>query len=349
MRISLSLIAFCLCYNISHSQNVGIGTLTPGSGLEVKGNGLGSQLRVTDAASGNTVVIQGGSGANLKITGYNYGLGTAQPLYLSVDGANTYINPNSGNVGIGTTTPANKLTVFSSFYGLEHTDGSVRMGTFINASGGWLGTFSNHSLHFFTNDGSQHMTITPAGFIGIGTTSPGAKLHINGSVKINANQTLEFGAGLTKELNAGKIGYATFTVGALDIVGAGTAISNRVIRFWNEGGAIFGGNVGINTTTVAGFALSVNGNIRTKEVTVETGWADYVFEKDYRLRPIEEVENFIRINHHLPNIPSAKQIEDTGLQLGDIQKRMMEKIEELTLYIIQLKKEMAEIKATAVK
>jgi hypothetical protein len=103
------------------------------------------------------------------------------------------------------------------------------------------------------------------------------------------------------------------------------------------------GNVGIGTTNPT-YKLSVNGNIRSKEVVVETGWADYVFDETYPLRPLSEVADFIRLNKHLPNIPSAKEIEQNGLSLGETQKKMMEKIEELTLYIIELKKEMDELR-----
>lgn len=85
--------------------------------------------------------------------------------------------------------------------------------------------------------------------VGIGTTNPTAKLHVAGNVKIDSINTLEFGAGLPgKEANAGKIGYATFTTATLDIVGAGNSFATRKIKFWNEGGATFTGNVGIGTT-----------------------------------------------------------------------------------------------------
>lgn len=330
-------------YN-SNAGFVGIGTSTPGSGLEIRGTSFGAGQRITDATSGNSLVLQSGAGGNLKVTGYNYGTGIAQPLYLSVDGANTIINPNGGNTGIGTTAPANKLTVFSDWYGIEHTDGVVRLSSFLNSAGGWLGTLTNHALNFFTNDGGAQMTITPSGQVGIGVTSPTAKLHIAGNIKLNGIETIEFGGGVTKEINAGKIGYQTFTAGALDIIGAGTNSSNRTIRFWNEGGAIFGGNVGIHTTNTGGYALSVNGNIRSKEVVVETGWADYVFDKNYKLPSFHELEKFIQQNKHLPNIPSASEIESKGLHVGDVQKRMMEKIEELTLYILQLKKEIDQLR-----
>src|SRR5687767_2738240 len=111
MKNLFFLFAFCIYCSFSYAQYVGIGTTTPASGLEISGAGLRSQQRITDPISGNSLVLQGGAGGNLKVTGFNYGTFTAQPLYLSVDGANTIINSNGGNVGIGTITPTTKLTV----------------------------------------------------------------------------------------------------------------------------------------------------------------------------------------------------------------------------------------------
>ena len=105
--------------------------------------------------------------------------------------------------------------------------------------------------------------------------------------------------------------------------------------------------IGTSTTTPAtGYLLSVNGKIITEEVRVQldANWPDYVFHKNYRLKPLAEVEDFINSNNHLPGIPSAKQVADDGLMLGDMQKRVLEKVEELTLYMIQLDKENQQLK-----
>ncbi len=108
------------------------------------------------------------------------------------------------------------------------------------------------------------------------------------------------------------------------------------------------GNVGIGTDNPT-YKLSVLGNIRSNEVVVETGWADYVFNEKYVLKPLSEIEKFIQLNKHLPGIPSALEIQKNGLPVGETQKMMMEKIEELTLYIIQLNKRIEELEKTSNK
>ena len=105
----------------------------------------------------------------------------------------------------------------------------------------------------------------------------------------------------------------------------------------------FTGNVGIGTSST-NYKLNVNGTIRSKEVRVETAWSDYVFEKDYKLLSLDNVAQYIEQNKHLPGIPSAKEIEDYGLAVGAVQSKMMEKIEEQMLYILELQKQINELK-----
>jgi len=85
--------------------------------------------------------------------------------------------------------------------------------------------------------------------------------------------------------------------------------------------------------------------LRTKAVEVTlVGWPDYVFEEDYNLLPLSEVEQFIQQNNRLPDIPSAKEIEENGLNIGEMQSKLLLKIEELTLYILDLQKQIDELK-----
>ena len=97
----------------------------------------------------------------------------------------------------------------------------------------------------------------------------------------------------------------------------------------------FNGNVGIGTNSPQE-ALSVNGNIRAKEIKVEAShWPDYVFDETYKMMELKDLEKYIKENNHLPGIPKAKEVETDGLKLGEMNKRLLKKIEELTLYIIE--------------
>ena len=99
------------------------------------------------------------------------------------------------------------------------------------------------------------------------------------------------------------------------------------------------GNVGIGIDDPGNYKLAVNGSIRAREIRVNAGvWADYVFAKNYKLRPLVEVEKYIQKYKHLPGIKPAYVIEKEGVDVSKIQVKMMEKIEELTLYIIEQNK-----------
>jgi transposase len=109
------------------------------------------------------------------------------------------------------------------------------------------------------------------------------------------------------------------------------------------------GNVGIGTTNPT-HKLAVNGTIKAKEVIVETaGWSDYVFADYYVLAPLAEVEAHIKEHKHLPGIPSAAQVAEGGVSIGDMQARLLAKIEELTLHAIEQGKHLDEAAALIAK
>ena len=102
------------------------------------------------------------------------------------------------------------------------------------------------------------------------------------------------------------------------------------------------GNVGIGTTNTSSYKLSVNGKIRAKEVRVETNWSDFVFADDYDLMPLTELEEHIKENKHLPGIPTEKEVQKGGVELGVMQAKLLEKVEELTLYVIEQNNQLTE-------
>ncbi|HCP94876.1 MAG TPA: hypothetical protein DIU05_12700 [Bacteroidetes bacterium] len=106
------------------------------------------------------------------------------------------------------------------------------------------------------------------------------------------------------------------------------------------------GQVWVKTPGVSNqFRFSVDGWMRVREIYVNNdGWADYVFDDAYKLLPLNELDLFIRKNKHLPNIPTAAQVKEKQLPVGDTQRLLLEKVEELTLYIIRQQKEIDELK-----
>ncbi|RZJ76944.1 MAG: hypothetical protein EOO45_00230 [Flavobacterium sp.] len=108
--------------------------------------------------------------------------------------------------------------------------------------------------------------------------------------------------------------------------------------------ADYNGNVGIGTATPKE-KLSVNGKIRAHEVKVETSnWPDYVFNSNYKLRSLAEIEKDIKTTGHLPEMPSAKEAELNGIELGEMNKLLLKKIEELTLHLIEKEKDISRLK-----
>ncbi|HMJ45745.1 MAG TPA: hypothetical protein VK498_00350, partial [Ferruginibacter sp.] len=102
----------------------------------------------------------------------------------------------------------------------------------------------------------------------------------------------------------------------------------------------------LDINKIGDYSLSVKGNARFNKAVVKPDtWPDYVFEKNYILPDLKETEKFIRQNKHLPEIPSAAEVEKNGIDLGDNQSLLLQKIEELTLYVIDLNKKYEILKA----
>ena len=140
-----------------------------------------------------------------------------------------------------------------------------------------------------------------------------------------------------------------FTIGGTQVwpVPYRLMVKNGASKF--EGAVYVDANIGIGTSNFTDgadtYRLSVKGKVRAEEVKVYNTWADYVFSPAYELPTLKQVESYIAKNGHLPNVPSAKEITEKGLPLGEMAKIQQEKIEELTLYLIQQNKEIEELKS----
>ena len=103
------------------------------------------------------------------------------------------------------------------------------------------------------------------------------------------------------------------------------------------------GNVGIGTTNPS-HTLSVNGTIQAKEIIVQSDWSDYVFAKNYKLASLSEVEEQIQLQGHLPGVPSAQEVAEKGVSVGNMESVLLAKIEELTLHQIAQEKELSALR-----
>ncbi|MFT3868478.1 MAG: hypothetical protein QM715_08270 [Nibricoccus sp.] len=234
---------------------------------------------------------------------------------------NTYPWPESGNVGIGTSNPAARLTLVGNTatdpLQLQDSLGhSFRLGPSVGTPGGFQ----------FYDDvaGMVRLRIDNNGNIGIGSVGPIYDLHLwktvdsavvaavrNDSQSVLAEAVLSLNAyGNSWGLTCGSVARNS---NSFDIVEDFNSAKTSRLHI------AVGGNVGIGTTS-PNEKLSVNGRIRAREVVVETtNWSDCVFAKDYKLAPLAEVERHIEQQGHLPGVPSATEVAANGVSIGDMQ------------------------------
>ncbi len=274
----------------------------------------------------------------------------------------TVFNTNPGNIGIGTNSPTEKLTINATNPAISLLNEGSAKG-FLQSSGNHMrfGTYNSNASGnlYLTTLGVDRMAITPDGNFGVGILNPVGKFQITGGVNASLN-THGF-------MMLGTVGSANLVFDNNEIQARTNGNASNLL-LQNNGGNVFIGDasnfnsahrLGVDGHTVitgnlrvgsvpnpSGYRLAVEGKIICSEVMVRlvNNWPDYVFGKNYKLRSINEVENYIKKNNHLPGIPSAKTIEESGMSVGEMQRLQMEKIEELTLYIIELKKEIDNLK-----
>jgi len=266
----------------------------------------------------------------------------------------------SGSVGIGTAVQADKLAINGSTRILGGNDLLLQASSsapndpgdliFQAASGAELSRIfsdpnGSGSMKFSIGSiPNEKMVLAPSGNLGIGVTNPQGKMHIvennNTASLILESNSAGWGSGMYFKNTApnGK-GYGIYTssYGSFNIADVAAQVDRLFI------GA--NGNVGVGTNLVSdvNYKFFVGGAIRARKVRVDQDvWTDYVFDKDYTLRPLVEVESFIKKYRHLPDVPSAADVKKEGIDLGENQAVLLKKIEELTLYLIEQNRQLAE-------
>ncbi len=312
------------------------------------------------------------SSGNNTITGNNIGIGTNTPLSnLHIKGAAS-IADEIRIQHVNFTTGASRLSFFNdTASGFSATANYAVLNKYAAGVIGNVAPNFPSSKLFGFNNSQGDLLFSSGGNIGFGyynqsssTVSPKLLIHTNGYVGIGGNQVPASNAHINSVSTGDTLKITNATTGhtttdGLDIRTAGNAASiinreNSTLGFGtnnvNRVTIDATGNVVIGTTTTpAGYKLYVETGILTEKVKVAVktsgNWADYVFADNYVLKPLSEVENYIHENKHLPGIPSANEVVENGIDLATMDAKLLEKIEELTLHMIQMEKEIKQLKA----
>ena len=253
----------------------------------------------------------------ILVIAFPFFIGQTYGQQWTLNGNDIY-NNNSGNVGIGITVPLTDLHIYD---GAEEAKITLDSPQPSNGANRVIGKYE------------------------ILNSNTGDKLTMLLRLKNGAHEMVNVGYNASTSTYI-PFQYVNYTTRKYEMR---TGIADA--EFKNTGDILFNNTgafgVGMGTTAIpSGVKMAVNGKINCKEVEVTlTGWSDFVFAEDYQLRTLEEVEEYINENNHLPDVPSEKEVLENGVNVGEMNSTLLRKIEELTLYMIELKKENEQMKA----
>lgn len=365
--------------NVGIGDSTPLATLTVGEGDKFQVNGTNGRVKFADGTGGitfpdttsnSTPMIQLfdlgltlptsrmilGHSVNfpqegLQYSSHSYSFRSASNIALSIDVDLPFVGINrssrvTGSEYFGIQAPATGTSYGGMYIRTDSTTAKPFYG-YTSGSGagsqtGWTyldGTTGDWRV----NLGADRLVVTDSGNVGIDTNTPSGRLHIEG--------------GTDAELASGGfliLGATASTNIAMDNneIMARNNGATSPLYLNNEGGNIHliatgTGGVSIATATIpAGVKLAVNGKVLCEELEVQLSgdWPDYVFEENYPLMPLDQLEQSIQKNKHLPGVRSAQEIARTGVNVGQVQAQTLQKVEELTLYMIEMNKQLESVK-----